>query len=142
MQKRRVKNKMEFQENLKVHECMTEHRTSGVVTSLTVHITAYERDALVTAAGDGNLLSHTKCTWKHPTSVGINYTDYDNCTELLTTSFTYTVPESQQTDIVQPSDNSLSTADHQSYKDKRRAWTSSYRAVSYTHLTLPTILLV
>ena len=78
---------MEFQENLKVHECIEEHRTSGVVTSLTVHITAYKRDALVTAAGDGNLLSHTKCTWKHPTVVGTNYRDYDNSTPLLKSLF-------------------------------------------------------
>ena len=118
---------MEFQDNLKVHECIEEHRTSGVVTSLSVHITAYKRDTLAMVAGDGNLLSHTKCTWKKPTVVGTNYRDYDNCTELLTTSFTYTVPESQQTDIVQPSDNSLSVVDHRTYKDKRRAWGTSYR---------------
>ena len=120
---------MEFQENLKVHECIEEHRTSGVVTSLSVHITAYKRDALVMFAGNGTLLSHTKCTWKKPTVVGTNYRDFDNSTPLLTTSYTYTVPVSQQTDIVQPSDNSLSVVDHRTYKDKRRAWGSSYRVL-------------
>ena len=118
---------MEFQENLKVHECIEEHRTSGVVTSLSVHITAYKRDALVMFAGNGNLLSHTLCTWKIPTVVGTNYRDFDNSTPLLTTSFTYTVPGSQQTDIVQPSDNSLSVADHRTYRGKKREWSSSYR---------------
>ena len=119
---------MEFEENLWLHECMQEHRTSGVVTSLTVHITAYKKDARVYAAGDGNLLAHANDTWKRATVVGKNYIDYDNMTELLTSNFTYTVPTNQQTDIVQPSDNSLSTADHQSYKDKRRLWQRTFRA--------------
>ena len=117
---------MEFQENLNVHECIEEHRTSGVVTSLTVHITAYKRDAITMVAGDGNLLSHTKCTWKVPTLDGTDYRDYDNSTPLLTTSFTYTVPVSQQTDIAQLSDNSLSYANHQAYIAKKKAWMSSY----------------
>ena len=120
---------MEFQENLHILECIEEHRTSGVVTSLSIHITAYKRDAIAMVAGDGNLLTHSKCTWKDPTFVGTNYRDYDNSTELLTTSFTYTVPESQQTDIVQPSDGSLSVANHRTYRGLRKTWASSYRVL-------------
>ena len=80
---------MEWNDNMHVHECIEEHRTSGVITSLTVSITGYKRDALTMVAGDGNLLGHTKDTWKIPTVVGKNYRDYDNCTALLTKSFIY-----------------------------------------------------
>ena len=119
---------MEWNDNMHVHECIEEHRTSGVVTSLTIKLAAYAKDTMTKVTGDGsNFITHTDCTWKTHTVSGKQYYAYDNYTELAARSYTYTVPVDQQTDIVQGTHSAASDTDSSTYRDKRKAWSESYK---------------
>ena len=118
---------MAWNNNWFIKEHVLENRTSGVVTSLTIKLSAYAKDTMTKVTGDGsNYLSHDDCTWKTHTVSGKQYYAFDNYTELASRSYTYTVPVDQQTDIVQVAHNDSSDSDSSTYRDKRMAWKESY----------------
>ena len=120
---------MAWNNNWFIKEHVLENRTSGVVTSLTIKLAAYAKDTMTKVTGDGsNFITHTDCTWKTHTKSGNQYYAYDNYTPLATRSFTYTVPVDQQTDIVQAAHGVAVDTDAQTYRDKRKAWSESYKA--------------
>jgi hypothetical protein len=119
---------MSWNNNWFIKEHVLEHRTSGVVTSLTIKLAAYAKDTMTKVTGDGsNFISHDDCTWKTHTKSGNQYYAYDNYTELATRSYSYTVPVDQQTDIVQAAHGVSFDTDARTYKTKRKAWKESYK---------------
>lgn len=118
---------MAWNDNWFIKEHVLENRTDGVVTSLTIKLTAYAKDTMTKVAGDGsNYITHSDCTFKDYTVAGRQYYAYDNYTELASRSFTYTVPVDQQTDIVQGAHNASSDTDSVTYSDKRKTWYHGY----------------
>ena len=63
---------------VKFYQFVTENRTDGVVTSLTIKVAAYTRPAETSYTGDGNYLTHDDATWKIKTITGKDYYDYDS----------------------------------------------------------------
>ena len=112
-------------------EFVKENRNSdtGVITSLTIKLSAYAIPAEVSYTGDGEYLNHNDATYKDLTIVDKEYYDYDLCTSLASTSFTHTLPTDQQTSITQDLDMLAENHTEQiEYRDKRALWYEGYMA--------------
>ena len=96
-------------------------------TKLTIKLVAYDGDNMVTYTGDGEYLNHNDATWKSKTAVDREYYDYDECTPLVSKSFTYIIPEDQQTSIVQEFTHPHNQEEQLEYQAKRRAWYDAYK---------------
>ena len=111
-------------------EFVKENRNSdtGVITSLTIKLSAYAIPAEVSYTGDGEYLNHNDTTYKDLTIVDKEYYDYDLCTCLASTSFTYTLPIDQQTSITQDFNSPVANRTEQiEYRDKRALWYENYQ---------------
>ena len=98
-------------------------------TKLTIKIIAYDGDNMVTYTGDGEYLNHNDATFKLKTVVDREYYDFDECTPLVSRSFTYIIPEDQQTSIVQDFTDSFNLEEQLEYQAKRIVWLEDYRAL-------------
>ena len=118
-------------------EFVKENRNSdtGVITSLTIKLSAYAIPAEVSYTGDGEYLNHNDTTYKDLTIVDKEYYDYDLCTCLASTSFTHTLPTDQQTSITQDLNSPVANSAEQiEYRNKRALWYEGYYS-SATHIT-------
>ena len=98
-------------------------------TRLTIKLIAYDGDNMVTYAGDGEYLNHNDSTFKSKTVVDREYYDFDECTPLVSRSFTYIIPEDQQTNIVQSFTHPHNHEEQLEYQAKRIVWEENYRAL-------------
>ena len=98
-------------------------------TRLTIKLIAYDGDNMVTYTGDGEYLNHNDATWKSKTRIDEVYYDFDECTPLVSRSFTYIIPEDQQTSIVQSFTHPHNHEEQLEYQAKRIVWEENYRAL-------------
>jgi len=96
-------------------------------TKLTIKLVAYDGDNMTTYTGDGEYLNHNDATWKPKTVVDREYYDYDECTPLVSKSFTYIIPTDQQTLIVQGFTHPHNHEEQLEYQAKRQAWEEDYK---------------
>ena len=109
--------------NLVTEEFVKETRTDGAVTSLTIKLVAYDGDNNMTSVtGDGNYLVHDDSTWQYLGVTDQTYYDWDNCTALVSQSFTYTVPVGDQTSLTQSTSHPHNTSEQIEYQTKRKTW--------------------